>query len=79
MNEIKLDPVNPVLRLARDFENAAEAYRDVRLHGPATDAEAKVAGGPPRRGHHAKDTHASGVAVGDENLCRVPYRSELNG
>ena len=42
MNETKIEPVNPVyVRLARDFENAAETYRDVRLHGPATDAEAK--------------------------------------
>jgi hypothetical protein len=41
MNERKIEPVNPVLRLARDFENAAEAYREVRLRGPAADAEAK--------------------------------------
>ena len=42
MNEIKIEPVNPVyLQLARDFENAAEAFRAVRLHGPATDAEAR--------------------------------------
>jgi hypothetical protein len=42
MDERKIDPVNPVyVRLARDFENAAEAYREVRLHGQATDAEAK--------------------------------------
>jgi hypothetical protein len=41
MNETKTAPVNPVLRLARDFQNAAESYRDVRLHGPAADAESK--------------------------------------
>ena len=42
INETEIEPVNPVyVRLARDFENAAEAYRDVRLHGPAADAEAR--------------------------------------
>jgi hypothetical protein len=42
MNERKIEPVNPVyLQLARDFENAAEAYREVRLYGPATDADAR--------------------------------------
>jgi hypothetical protein len=36
------EPVNPVyLRLARDFENAAEANREARLHGAANDAEAR--------------------------------------
>lgn len=29
------------LRLAKQFENLAEAYREVRLHGPANDAEAR--------------------------------------
>lgn len=28
------------LCLARQFENLAETYREVRLHGPAADAEA---------------------------------------
>jgi hypothetical protein len=28
------------LRWARDFENLAQTYREVRLHGPANDAEA---------------------------------------
>lgn len=28
-------------RLARDFESAAETFRQVHLHGPANDAEAK--------------------------------------
>jgi hypothetical protein len=31
------------LRLARNFENAAETYREVRLFGPANDAEARKA------------------------------------
>ena len=35
------EPQHPYVRLARDFENAAEAYREVRLHGPANDAEAR--------------------------------------
>lgn len=31
---------NRYLRLARQFENLAETYREVRLYGPANDAEA---------------------------------------
>jgi hypothetical protein len=35
-------PVNPAyIRLARDFENAAETLREFRIHGPAADAEAR--------------------------------------
>ncbi len=35
-------PMNPLyLRLVKDFENIAAAYRDMRLHGPANDAEAR--------------------------------------
>jgi hypothetical protein len=30
----------PYLRLAKHFENTAETYREVRLFGPANDAEA---------------------------------------
>ena len=40
-NDQPIAEPHPYLKLARDFENAAEAYRDVRLHGPATDAEAR--------------------------------------
>lgn len=36
---------NPMMEryreLANHFENLAETYREVRLHGPANDAEAK--------------------------------------
>ena len=33
---------NPIyLRLAKEFESAAETYREVRLYGKAFDAEAK--------------------------------------
>jgi hypothetical protein len=32
---------HPCLQLAREFASAAETYREVRLHGPATDAEAR--------------------------------------
>lgn len=31
---------NRYRRLARQFENLAETYREVRLYGPANDAEA---------------------------------------
>ena len=31
---------NPYLERAKLYENAAETYREVRLFGPATDAEA---------------------------------------
>jgi hypothetical protein len=42
MNETIPQPVNPVyIRLARDYATVAETYREVRLHGPATDAEAR--------------------------------------
>jgi hypothetical protein len=33
-------PTEPYLRLAKHFENVSETYREVRLHGPANDAEA---------------------------------------
>jgi hypothetical protein len=29
------------LQMAKSFENIAAAYRDVRVHGPANDAEAR--------------------------------------
>jgi hypothetical protein len=32
---------NIYLRLAKHFDNAAETYRQVRLFGPANDAEAR--------------------------------------
>jgi hypothetical protein len=42
MNEIKTEPVNPAyIRLARDFENIAETYRQARVHGSANNAEAR--------------------------------------
>jgi hypothetical protein len=40
-NDKPIAEPHPYLKLARDFENAAEAYREVRLHGPANDAEGK--------------------------------------
>jgi hypothetical protein len=33
--------VRDLQRLARAFDSVAKTYRDVRLHGPASDAEAK--------------------------------------
>lgn len=34
------EQAEPLLKLAREFENAAEIYREMRLHGPANDADA---------------------------------------
>jgi hypothetical protein len=38
--EMSPEAADRYLRWAKDFENRAQAYREVRLHGPANDAEA---------------------------------------
>lgn len=55
------------LRLARQFENLAETYREVHLHGPANDAEAWKSACEFQAAHTVRAANA--VEVINHTIC----------